>query len=360
MKVKQRLYDAMLRRHRRDDDPRAAAITPERLRARDERPRRGARRLRDLQAADRLSATVASERARPGRAAPGAGRRSTPARRAPAGPDPLRGAAAPRRPTRGPTAEELEAAYGDWYRPEAGSRFSLRLGDAILGRTRGLLAGADRRDRPARAGARRRRRRRHAARRPARAAAARRPGWSGAPTAPTSATSRSSDVEAAELGGRRLLALARAPARARRRDPRGRPPAQARRRHRHRRAQQRQPPGARVRRRLAAPRPAPPPRPPLRRRACAAGFERAGFAIERTSFARGGQIVIGWLRRARRHAPGSARPLPVAAPPGRRADAAVAPGAAGRSRSPPRSCFCRSRGRCRGRGRAAPRRDRLR
>ena len=39
-----------------------------------------------------------------------------------------------------PTADELEAAYGDWYRPEGGSRFSFA-GDAILKSTRGLLAG---------------------------------------------------------------------------------------------------------------------------------------------------------------------------------------------------------------------------
>jgi SAM-dependent methyltransferase len=33
----------------------------------------------------------------------------------------------------------LEAAYGDWYRPEQGGRFHFA-GDALLGRTRGLLA----------------------------------------------------------------------------------------------------------------------------------------------------------------------------------------------------------------------------
>ncbi|MFN8164274.1 MAG: class I SAM-dependent methyltransferase [Solirubrobacterales bacterium] len=39
-----------------------------------------------------------------------------------------------------PDDEELEAAYGDWYRPsDGGGRFNLA-GDAILGRTRGLLA----------------------------------------------------------------------------------------------------------------------------------------------------------------------------------------------------------------------------
>jgi SAM-dependent methyltransferase len=37
------------------------------------------------------------------------------------------------------TPAELEAAYGDWYRPEGERRFSF-LGDAILGRSRALLA----------------------------------------------------------------------------------------------------------------------------------------------------------------------------------------------------------------------------
>jgi SAM-dependent methyltransferase len=39
-----------------------------------------------------------------------------------------------------PTTAELEAAYGEWYRPAGGSRFSFA-GDAILRSTRGLLAG---------------------------------------------------------------------------------------------------------------------------------------------------------------------------------------------------------------------------
>lgn len=38
-----------------------------------------------------------------------------------------------------PGPEELAEAYGDWYRPEGERRFSFA-GDAILGRTRGLLA----------------------------------------------------------------------------------------------------------------------------------------------------------------------------------------------------------------------------
>jgi len=40
-----------------------------------------------------------------------------------------------------PTGEELERAYGEWYRPAGdGRRFSFG-GEAILGRTRGLIAG---------------------------------------------------------------------------------------------------------------------------------------------------------------------------------------------------------------------------
>ena len=39
-----------------------------------------------------------------------------------------------------PDEGELTAAYGEWYRPDAGKRFAFGAGDAILGRTRGLLA----------------------------------------------------------------------------------------------------------------------------------------------------------------------------------------------------------------------------
>jgi SAM-dependent methyltransferase len=39
-----------------------------------------------------------------------------------------------------PEGAELEAAYGDWYRPESGRRFAV-LGDALLSRTRAALAG---------------------------------------------------------------------------------------------------------------------------------------------------------------------------------------------------------------------------
>lgn len=41
--------------------------------------------------------------------------------------------------TPAPTDSELEAAYGDWYRPAGERRFSF-LGDALLGRSRALLA----------------------------------------------------------------------------------------------------------------------------------------------------------------------------------------------------------------------------
>ncbi len=39
-----------------------------------------------------------------------------------------------------PTDAELAAAYGDWYRPEGGRRFTF-VGDALLSRTRAALAG---------------------------------------------------------------------------------------------------------------------------------------------------------------------------------------------------------------------------
>jgi SAM-dependent methyltransferase len=38
-----------------------------------------------------------------------------------------------------PSAEELDLAYGTWYRPEVGRRFAL-IGDAVLNRTRALIA----------------------------------------------------------------------------------------------------------------------------------------------------------------------------------------------------------------------------
>ena len=67
---------------------------------------------------------------------------------APFGPDAERLAGRTRCPRCGgattdpwPDDEELEAAYGGWYRPEGGSGRFHFAGDAILGRTRGLLAG---------------------------------------------------------------------------------------------------------------------------------------------------------------------------------------------------------------------------
>lgn len=39
-----------------------------------------------------------------------------------------------------PQGADLEAAYGDWYRPESGRRFAV-VGDALLSRTRAALAG---------------------------------------------------------------------------------------------------------------------------------------------------------------------------------------------------------------------------
>ena len=91
--------------------------------------------------------------------------------------------------TRRPSGKELDRAYGDWYRPKGERRFSF-LGDAILGRSRALLADAWTRSlRPARCWTSA----------PAKArcwtrygrAAGRRSAWSARDTAPTCATNRS-------------------------------------------------------------------------------------------------------------------------------------------------------------------------
>ena len=185
---KQRLYDlhaAALPARRTTRGPRRSP--PDDFELRDDRARGRARRLRDLPLAAATAITVdadvrlvrgAARSARLGRVQTGRIR--------------CRASAAPRPPTHGRPTRSWSSAYGDWYRP-AGGPALLVIGDALLRRTRGrLLAGAPRRDRPARAGARRRRRRRHAARRPG-AARPRgdRASSATAGTAPTSATSRS-------------------------------------------------------------------------------------------------------------------------------------------------------------------------
>ena len=134
-----------------------------------------------------------------------------------------------------PDDEELEAAYGDWYRPDGGGGSNFA-GDAILGRTRGLLA-------------------RHldeiappgpildvgagegtlvdALVAHGRAVT----GLERGPCARTSSTSRSRTSARRRMGRSRLLALARAPAAAANGDPRGGPPARPRRRPHRRRSQ---------------------------------------------------------------------------------------------------------------------------
>ena len=127
--LRRQLYDLMLRRYRATGDERAVAIVPEDF----------VLRTSGLEAALDLVATVSGPKVR----------------RAPArcpwcgcplgaGATHLRGrircsrcGAASTDPW--PSAEELEAAYGAWYRPSSGRRFSL-VGDTLLRCTRGALA----------------------------------------------------------------------------------------------------------------------------------------------------------------------------------------------------------------------------
>jgi SAM-dependent methyltransferase len=124
--VKQWLYDLLLRRYRRDEDPRAAVITPEDFHWREE----------GLEGALDLCAVCHDPRP-PGRCiwcgAPFDARAARLAGRTRCGHcgaatiDPF------------PSGEELTRAYGDWYRPASGRRFGA-FGDALLARTRGALA----------------------------------------------------------------------------------------------------------------------------------------------------------------------------------------------------------------------------
>jgi SAM-dependent methyltransferase len=127
--ARQWLYDFLLRHFRREHDPRAEAIDLADFELRDEgleaaldvcavcrSPRRAARVARcswcgaDLgSAATRLSGRVVCARC---------GAATT---------DPW------------PTHDELERAYGTWYRPAGGRRFAA-FGDRLLGRTRAMLA----------------------------------------------------------------------------------------------------------------------------------------------------------------------------------------------------------------------------
>jgi SAM-dependent methyltransferase len=126
LRARQWLYDLLLRRYRRSDDPRAAAITAEDFAWRED----------GLEAALDVCAVCHDPRP-PGRCAwCGAtfGARATR----------LTGrtrcgncGAATIDPF--PTEAELAGAYGDWYRPASGKRFG-PLGDRLLARTRGALA----------------------------------------------------------------------------------------------------------------------------------------------------------------------------------------------------------------------------
>ena len=158
-----------------------------------------------------------------------------------------------------PDEDALRAAYGDWYRPESGRRFAV-LGDALLSRTRAAMAG--RIDEIAPDG-------------PIldvgagegvlidalRARGREVMGLEPDPRHPD-IVDRSIARGRGGVGGRRLLALPRAPAASRRRDPRGVAAADPRRRRRGRRAEQRLAAGQGLRRRVAAPRHPAPPRPP--------------------------------------------------------------------------------------------------
>lgn len=137
-RARQRLYDALLRHYRPPDDPRAEAITPEDFELRDS----------DL---DRALDLVAFCRTPLGASANGSGPRGTPASacswcgapleaqgRMPGRTRCSRCGAATTDPW--PTDAELERAYGTWYRPAQGRRFTF-LGDALLDRTRAALAG---------------------------------------------------------------------------------------------------------------------------------------------------------------------------------------------------------------------------
>jgi SAM-dependent methyltransferase len=126
--ARQALYDRLLRHNRRQDDPRAAAIES------------GDFELRDGDLSEALDLVAICHGPRDRRTADcawcgaplgGAGERLRGRTRC------ARCGAATTDPW--PSDAELERAYGDWYRPEAGARFAL-FGDALLRRSRGRLA----------------------------------------------------------------------------------------------------------------------------------------------------------------------------------------------------------------------------
>lgn len=126
--ARQRLYDGLLRRNRRDSDPRAAAILSGDFELRGDGLGgaldlvaicRGPRDRRPLECAwCGAPLDHSAERLRGRTRCRRCGAATT---------DPW------------PTEDELERAYGDWYRPEQGRRFAL-FGDGLLRRSRGRLA----------------------------------------------------------------------------------------------------------------------------------------------------------------------------------------------------------------------------
>ena len=154
---RQWLYDTLLRRRRTDEDPRGRGDRPDRLPPRRRRTRRRSRPLRVLPPPGSMSAAAPERCAWCGAELTDGARlrgRIRCARCGAATTDPW------------PDAAGLEAAYGTWYRPDAGARFHFA-GDLLLGRTRGLLASRLDAIAPRRADPRHRRRRGHAPRRPA-------------------------------------------------------------------------------------------------------------------------------------------------------------------------------------------------
>lgn len=138
-RLRQRLYDGLLRHYRPPKDSRAEAIGVEDFELREE----GLDRALDLVAFCR-SPLTATNRGAHGRWSPAVGCVWC---GAPLGRNAVRllgrtecehcGAATT---DPWPSEEGLEVAYGSWYRPGSGRRFAL-VGDPLLRRTRGALAG---------------------------------------------------------------------------------------------------------------------------------------------------------------------------------------------------------------------------
>ena len=256
-----------------------------------------------------------------------------------------------------PTDAELDAAYGGWYRPPSG-RFS-GVGDAVLRRFRGRLAR--RLDRIAPPG-------------PVldvgagdgalldalRAAAATALGLEREPDAARRARRGDSRGRGA-VGGDRLLALARAPARRRaRRSTRAAAPARARRRARRRRAERRQPAGAACSATAGSRSTCPPPRPPAGGRRCSTGCEPLGLRgrARQPPARRPGRVRLA-ARPGRQRCPGTPTSTTRSAAP-RRAPAPMSAAAAAPRRCAAGRCCSRSRAPARASRSRPARRHRLR